>query len=174
MTVSPGAAAGRAKAARASAQAAPRAVARDTPPADRSVELFRASPLERARIVKKGVPASYVVALTDRMAMPKEKFYRTVGLARATVDRKVRGLKLLNPDESERVVGFMRLVGQTETLVRESGSSVGFDAAKWLAGWLDRPLPALGGRAPAEFMDTADGRAMVADLMAQQQSGAYG
>jgi hypothetical protein len=34
-------------------------------------------------------------------------------------------------------------------------------------------LPALDGKAPGELMDTVDGRALVSDLLAQQQSGAY-
>ena len=49
----------------------------------------------------------------------------------------------------------------------------GFDAAKWVAAWLDRPQPALGGKRPAELMDTADGRSIVSDLVARMQSGAY-
>jgi uncharacterized protein (DUF2384 family) len=38
---------------------------------------------------------------------------------------------------------------------------------------LERPNKALGSKAPGEFMDTADGRALVAGLVAQMQSGAY-
>jgi putative toxin-antitoxin system antitoxin component (TIGR02293 family) len=141
--------------------------------AKRELEWYRASFMDRASIVKSGVPASYVVSLASRMAISKEKFYGTVGLARATVDRKVRERKLLNQDESERVVGFARLVGQAQSLVQESGGPETFDAARWLASWLDQPLPALGGKHPGQFMDTADGRSLVADLLAQQQSSAY-
>ena len=111
--------------------------------------------------------------LSTRMHMPMERFYRTLGLARPTVDRKVRLAKRLNADESERVLGIARLVGQAQSLVKESGGPVKFDAATWVAAWLERPLPALGGKPPAAFMDTADGRTLVADLLAQEQSGAY-
>jgi uncharacterized protein (DUF2384 family) len=55
----------------------------------------------------------------------------------------------------------------------ESGEPEGFDAATWTANWLEEPNAALGGRAPGEFMDTADGRSLVAGLVAQMQSGAY-
>jgi len=135
--------------------------------------LYRASRLQRAALVKKGVPARYTKLLAIRMRIPKEKFYATTGLSRATIDRKVRANKRLNPDESERVMGIARLVGQAQSLVEESGGPNDFDAARWLAEWLDHPLPALGGRRPGELMDTADGRALVSDLLAQQQSGAY-
>ena len=136
-------------------------------------KLFRTTKFERVKILKCGVPARYTRVLAHGMSVSKEKLYATVGLTRATVDRKVRNDDLLNADESERVMGIARLVGQVQTIVEESGNPEGFAAAKWLAGWLDRPLPALGGKPPAEFMDTADGRALVSDLLAQQQSGAY-
>lgn len=140
---------------------------------DQALKLFRAGVVDRVNIVKDGVPALYVNVLTACMGMPKDKFYRTIGLMRPTVDRKVRASKRLNQDESERVMGIARLVGLTQSLVQDSAGPEEFDAAKWVAAWLDRPLPALGGKRPGEFMDTADGRTLVADLLAQQQSGAY-
>jgi putative toxin-antitoxin system antitoxin component (TIGR02293 family) len=140
---------------------------------DRACALFRASKMERVRIVKKGVPARYTGVLAAGMHMSKEKFYSTVGLTRATVDRKVRINKRLSLDESERVIGIAQLLGQAQSMLQESGGPQDFDSARWLAGWLDRPLPALRGKRPGEFMDTAEGRALVSDLLAQQQSGAY-
>jgi putative toxin-antitoxin system antitoxin component (TIGR02293 family) len=140
---------------------------------DRASALFRASRMQRVKIVKKGVPARYTGVLAAGMRMSKDKFYSTVGLPRATVDRKVRANKRLNLDESERVVGIARLVGQAQSLVQDSGGPADFDGARWLAEWLERPLPALAGKRPGEFMDTSEGRALVSDLLAQQQSGAY-
>ncbi len=107
------------------------------------------------------------------MAISKDKLYATIGLARATVNRKLREQQVLNQDESERVLGIARLVGQVDQMVRESGNPVGFDAAKWVAAWLDRPQAGVGGKRPAELMDTADGRGIVSDLIARMQSGAY-
>jgi uncharacterized protein (DUF2384 family) len=72
------------------------------------------------------------------------------------------------------MIGIARLVGQAQSMVQESGGPDDFDAAKWVSAWLDRPLPALGGKRPSGFMDTAIGRSMVADLLGQQQSSAYG
>ena len=80
---------------------------------------------------------------------------------------------LLNQDESERTLGLARLLGAVERIVAESGAPAGFDAPAWAAQWLQDPVPALGGRAPAEFLSTADGRAMAASLILQMQSGAY-
>jgi putative toxin-antitoxin system antitoxin component (TIGR02293 family) len=140
---------------------------------DRAALLFHTTKMQRVKIVKEGVPARYIRVLTDGMQISKEKFYGTVGLTRATADRKVRANKRLDLDESERVFGIAQLVGQAQSMVQESGEGKDFDAAKWLAEWLDRPLPALGGKRPGDFMDTAEGRALVSDLLAQQQSSAY-
>jgi putative toxin-antitoxin system antitoxin component (TIGR02293 family) len=108
------------------------------------------------------------------MHWPIEKFCKATGLVRPTVDRKIRGSKSLNQDESERVMGIARLVGQAQSLVQESGEADEFDASRWVGDWLQRPLPALGGMTPGEFMDTVDGRALISDMLAQQQSAAFG
>jgi len=65
------------------------------------------------------------------------------------------------------------MIGQVQLIVHESGAREPFDAAAWLAGWLEQALPALGGHMHAEFMDTAEGQTMVALLLAQARSGAY-
>ena len=135
--------------------------------------LYPFDAIERIELVKEGVPAGLLVLISEDMAISKDKLYATIGLARATVNRKLRGQQVLSQEESERVLGIARLVGQVSAVVKESGNPEGFDAAKWVAAWLDRPLQALGGRRPAELMDTADGRGIVSDLVARMQSAAY-
>ncbi len=135
--------------------------------------LYPIEAIERVALVKEGVPAALLGLISEDMAISKDKLYATIGLARATVNRKVYAQQVLNQDESERVLGIARLVGQVDQIVRESGNAAGFDAAKWVAAWLDRPQAALGGKLPAELMDTADGRGIVSDLLARMQSGAY-
>ncbi len=137
------------------------------------VQVFRADAMERVELVKRGIPATVVDAMAKRMAMPKERLALMLGLARATIDRKVREGKPLSIDESSRVLGMARLVGQVQAMVEDSGNPEGFNAAEWLARWLERPLPALGGQRPAELMDTPDGQGLVSNLVARMQSGAY-
>ena len=48
-----------------------------------------------------------------------------------------------------------------------------FDAARWFARWMADPVPALGGVAPQELLDTADGREAVSTLLYQMKSGVY-
>lgn len=141
--------------------------------ASHALRLFELDVMARVEMVKNGIPALYVETLSASMGLAKEKLYQTMGLARPTVDRKIRRRSLLNKGESETVIGLARLVGQVQSLVNESGDAQGFDAAKWTAVWLAQPLQSLGGKRPAELMDTADGRTLVSKLLAQQQSGAY-
>ena len=75
--------------------------------------------------------------------------------------------------EEARASGIASLVAQVQTMVEQSGNPEGFDAAKWVGRWIDRPLPALGGQRPAELMATPDGRALVSNIVACMQSGAY-
>jgi hypothetical protein len=41
-------------------------------------------------------------------------------------------------------------------------------ACRWIAAWLENPLPALGDKRPGKFTDTAEGRGLVLDLLADQ------
>lgn len=135
--------------------------------------VYRLGPTERIAIIKKGVLAGEVVKLAKTIGRPKERLFKVLGLPRATVDRKMRANQRLSVEQGERVVGFSKLVGQVQVMVEQSGDPRGFDPAKWVADWLDRPLPALGGQCPADYMDTAEGQELVSSLLAKMQSGAY-
>jgi putative toxin-antitoxin system antitoxin component (TIGR02293 family) len=129
--------------------------------------------VDRIEAVRAGVPASLLTTLADDMAVPKDRLYAWLGIARATANRKLRAADLLNQDESERALGLARLLGQVERIVAESGEVQNFNAAQWTARWLASPNASLGGQAPGDYLDTADGRALVSALIAQMQSGAY-
>lgn len=134
---------------------------------------YEADPMEQVSIVKRGVNARMLDVLAASMRMPKEKLVITLGLARATIQRKSRLQAALSSDESSRVIGVTKLIGQAQAMVEESGAPEDFDAAVWIAHWLDQPLPALNGRRPGDLMDTAEGRAMVSQLLERSRSGAY-
>ena len=127
--------------------------------------------VERIGIIKKGLPAVLLVKLASDMDVPREVVFDWLAIPRATANRKVRQKAVLSQAESERALGIGRIVGRVGRIVHESGNREGFDAAKWTAAWLDRPNPAVGGRRPSDYMDTADGRALVAGLLIQMQSG---
>lgn len=147
--------------------------ARPSWPAQVFAEHYDADPMMRISIVKTGLPAQAPGEIAAHMGLTKDRMYSMLGLPRATVERKVRDQKLLSPDESARVLGVSRLIGQAQRMVEESGNPEGFDAGAWVARWIESPVPALGGRRPSELMDTAEGQALVASLLSRAQSGAY-
>lgn len=136
-------------------------------------EVAASDPAVRMDLVRHGVPAQSVAALADALGMSRDELTRELALPRATVERKLRDGGHLGQAESERVLGVVHLIAQVRRIVEESGDPAGFDAALWVAGWLRTPVPALGGRSPVEYMDTAEGRAIVSRLVALMQSGAY-
>ena len=137
------------------------------------VDVYRAEPLTRIKLIKQGLPADFLDQLSRRMNMPKERLLPALGIARATASRRVREAKPLSIDDSESALGMARLVGQVQAMVDESGDPQGFNAAEWVAQWLEEPLPALGGQCPAELIDTAEGQAIVSNLLTRMQSGTY-
>jgi putative toxin-antitoxin system antitoxin component (TIGR02293 family) len=137
------------------------------------VSLYKSDPLENVRLVKLGVASTVIGRVSAEMGVPKDKLLATLGLPRATIHRKEQKEQALSADESSRVLGISRLIGQVQAMVEASGNPEGFDAAAWVADWLDEPLPALGGQKPAELMDTAEGQAIVSNMLARSQSGAY-
>ena len=81
------------------------------------------------------------------------------------------GLRVRDELDRERAIG--RLTSRVQTIVEESGNLEGFDAARWTAAFLLRPMRALGGKTPSEFMDTEEGQALIENLLLRMQSGAY-
>lgn len=151
----------------------PRHVASRQPGATDFAVVYGLGAAERIALVKRGIPAVEVSNVARTIGKPKEKLMKTLGLPRATVDRKARAKQQLSVEHGERLIGFTKLVGQVQVMVEQSGDPTGFDAAKWLGRWLERPLPALGGKCPADYMDTSEGQHLVSGLIAKMQSGAY-
>jgi putative toxin-antitoxin system antitoxin component (TIGR02293 family) len=134
----------------------------------------RLSPAERIAVVRAGVPAEAMRVLADDMAVPLRRFYETVHIPEATGKRKLRDKQSLSVEEGERVLFVAQLIAEVRRVVTESGDPAGFNAAEWVADWLERPLPALGGQRPSAMLDTADGRSAVLALIGQAQAGVFG
>lgn len=141
--------------------------------ADYFKDVFRSPPAEKIAVIRQGMPANVVGELSSMLKVSKDSLIDTLGMSRATVHRKSKENKPLASDESERVLGIQALIGQVQTMVEQSGDPAGFNAAEWVAGWLNSPLSALGGNTPASYMDTVEGQKYVANLLTMSQSGAY-
>ncbi len=137
------------------------------------IEVFRATPVTRIALIKSGVSARQVKLLSEHLRLDQKVMYRALCLKTATINRKASQDECLATDDSERVVGLAKLVGQVEAIVEDSGSTEAFDAATWLSHWLREPLPALGGAKPIDFLDTIEGQSLVSRALSQIQTGAY-
>ena len=129
--------------------------------------------IELVEMIRGGVPANDFKEIVKRMGLAQDRVGKFIGVPMATVNKKSLENANLSPDASARVIGLASLIGQVETMVTRSGNPEGFDAAKWVARWIEQPSPALDGRKPADLMDTAPGQEIVANLVAMMESGAY-
>lgn len=134
---------------------------------------YHQSPAEVITIVRQGVPAERLIEIGACLHRSKEWLFRTLKLPRSTMDHKIRQHERLSPEHSERVVGLERLIGQVQAMVEDTEAAPDFNACRWVGQWLDRPVPALGGAKPADFMDTLQGQALVSRLLAQSQAGVF-
>ena len=115
---------------------------------------------EQARIVLRHYPDSEEI----------ERQARSAGLSE-------KGQPWLAP-ENERPMheyALARLLGIVLDIVENSTTPEAkkFDASKWLDDWMQRPQPALGGRKPADLIDTPAGLDAVAQVLRSISSGAY-
>ncbi len=138
------------------------------------VAIYRAMPIERIEMIRRGIPAAAAKRLFADLAIGQGAALKALNLSTATVNKKVKQGDSLSPDESERVLGVARLLGQVEAIVEDGGDAEGFDAGAWLARWLTEPLPALGRVRPIDMLDTMEGVELVSTMLARIQGGAYG
>lgn len=137
------------------------------------MDIYRASPEDRIRMIRSGVLARNAKRMISDLHFDQQALLGALNLKTATVNRKAARGESLSADESERVIGIARLVGQLQAIVEESGDPDGFDAPLWLSQWLREPLPALGGIQPVSLLDTMEGQALVSETLAKIQSGAF-
>jgi putative toxin-antitoxin system antitoxin component (TIGR02293 family) len=137
------------------------------------ITVYRATPLERIDMIRQGIPASEAKRMVAGLPIGQGAGFKALNLSIATVNRKAKQGGALSPEESERIVGFAKLVGQLEAMLQDSGDPTNFDARAWMARWLTEPLPAFGGVRPADLVDTMEGQSLVSAALAKVQSGAY-
>ena len=134
--------------------------------------VYEADRLDRVAAIQDGVPASDFYALVAHMGRTVGTVGRSLGVANSTLRRKAKVDEKLSPADSERVIGLASLIGQVDRMLGNDRPA-DFDAAKWVANWVEQPHPALGGRRPEELFDTTTGQSLVSDLLASTASGAY-
>ena len=134
-----------------------------------------ADPIRLIETERKGVAGVFVKDLSKRMEIPAQRMFRILGVPKATAEKKVTAGELLTGSGGRAALGVARLLGIARGIVENSTAPQArdFDSARWLGQWLETPQPALGGRKPAELIDTPTGLEVVARLLGSIESGTY-
>lgn len=130
---------------------------------------------ERIQIEREGVPPVVVLDLIDELGVSATQFQRAVGMPKATFAKKITKRELIGGTPGQSVIGLLELINKIEDMLNpeDNPDARGFDVEKWVGEWITRPQPALGGRCPAELMDTQPGREKVKQVLGSLQSGVY-
>lgn len=138
-------------------------------------KVAKATPFELVETERHGVSSEFLKALSRKLDVPQMRVFEMVGVPKATIAKKIASKEVVSGNRGQAAIGVAKLLAKAQEIVRNSTSdeAQGFDSAKWLGKWLDIPQAALGGRKPAELLDTPTGIAMVLKLLGAIESGAY-
>ena len=138
-------------------------------------QVHNATPMQIIEIERTGVAGAFITDLSSRMDLPSSRVFTMLRIPRATAARKMADGAIIDGRAGQAAVGMVKLLGMAQDIVRDSTSKQAkdFDSVKWLGLWIEQPQPSLGGRKPADLLDTPTGVEMVARVLGSIQSGAY-
>jgi putative toxin-antitoxin system antitoxin component (TIGR02293 family) len=134
-----------------------------------------ATPMQLADIERAGVRGRLLKDIAQEMDIPASRLFAIIGVPKATAEKKASGNEVLAGAGGQAALGLVRLLGMAQRIVENSTADAArhFDAAGWLGRWIERPQPALGGKKPAELLDTPTGLEVVLRTLGAIESGAY-
>lgn len=138
-------------------------------------EVAAAEPLQLVGIEREGVEAGFVKDLARRMDVPATRLFAILGVPRATAEKKASAKERIGGIGGVAALGLIRLLGLAQEIIASSThpDAARIDVPRWLGQWIEQPQPALGGRRPAELLDTPTGADVVARLLGSMASGTY-
>ena len=131
------------------------------------------APWERER---QGVTPRDVIEVSERLGWTEAVLLEAIGLPQSSWSRKktrsggivgAPGIAVL------ALQGLMAKAHQVAEATVDPDVLARFDVDEWLGRWLQTPMPALGAKRPAEFLDVPSGQAIVSRLLGALESGAY-
>jgi putative toxin-antitoxin system antitoxin component (TIGR02293 family) len=133
------------------------------------------TPYERIEHERRGVGGAVVKSLARTLGMSHLRMFEVIGIPKATAEKKAATNSPITGAAGQSALGMVRLLAVAREIVANSDSARAkdFDTAKWLGSWIEKPQPALGGRRPAEMLDTPTGIETVVKLLGALESGAY-
>ena len=138
-------------------------------------KVLSATPLDKIRIEKEGVPGNVIKGLSRQLGLPSQRFFAILGIPKATAEKKTALGEMIKGTGGLAAVGMVELLAQAQAMAQNSTAeeAMTFDSALWLGQWIERPLPALGGHKPADMIDSPTGLALVKRLLGSVESGSY-
>lgn len=134
-----------------------------------------ATPMQMVEVERRGIDSVFLKDLSRHMQVPAVRIFDIVGVPKATAEKKVAANETIAGAGGQAALGLARLLAIAKDIVENSTApeAKGFDTARWLGQWIERPQPALGGRKPADLIGTPTGLEMVARVLGAIESGAY-
>ncbi|APG06189.1 hypothetical protein BJI69_21295 [Luteibacter rhizovicinus DSM 16549] len=130
------------------------------------IDLIQATPDERMERVRRGFQPAWLAQLAHDLRVPDRDLALYLGLNRAMLRRRVVDEERLSTQESEGLMAMASLAGKVIMACRHPSveRAIVADPLAWLGRWLRTPVTtgADGRRAPIQYMDVAEGRAVVA------------
>lgn len=134
-----------------------------------------ATPMQMVELERKGVLGSFIKDLSKRMEIPSSRIFTILGVPKATAEKKAAAGERVAGRGGQAAIGMVKLLGIAQEIVANSTAPEAheFDATRWLGRWIERPQPALGGRKPADLLDSPTGVEVVARLLGSIESSAF-
>ncbi len=138
-------------------------------------EFREATPLARIEAERAGLSGGLVKEMAKAMGMSNLRMFEVIGVPKATAEKRAANNTAVNGTPGQAALGMVRLLGIAKAMAENSDAvqARGFNTARWLGEWIERPQPALGGRKPADMLDTPTGVQTVCKLLGAIESGAY-
>jgi len=121
-------------------------------------------PDDLAQLVRKGLPASSVRVLAEKLEVGNAAISRQLGIPQRTMTRRVSQGSRLTMAESDRTVRLARVFAHAVEMIGDEQKAV-----KWLA----TSNRAFGGGRPLDQLDTDVGAREVEDLLGRIAYGVY-
>jgi putative toxin-antitoxin system antitoxin component (TIGR02293 family) len=138
-------------------------------------QVHEATPAQMVEIERQGVAGTFITDLSKRMELPSSRVFAMLRIPPATAARKSVAGAMVDGRAGLAAIGMIKLLGIAWDIVQDStaAEAKNFDTVKWLGQWIERPQPALGGRKPADYLDTPTGVEIVSKLLGAIRSGVY-